>query len=335
MARQDRSTSVRADLLPLWRQRRLSSRSSTRAIADDPASVDPSWRAFFARARGRPRERSPRAPAAPSWTQPDWPRRRQRRARLGPRRQLAGGRARRRREAAGQGARPGARRSSRRPTCSRRRAIRSARMMLIRAYRVRGHLAADLDPLGLEPRATIRELDPAYLRLHRGRLRPADLHRRRARARDATVREIARRSCRRTYCGHVGVEYMHITDPEREGAGSRSGSRAPTRRSPSPRGQARDPQQADRGRGLREVPRRQVRRHQALRPRRRRSADPGAGADDQVRRPARREGDRHRHGPPRPAQRPRQRDGQALPRDLPRVRGRLVAARRTSRARAT
>jgi 2-oxoglutarate dehydrogenase E1 component len=56
-------------------------------------------------------------------------------------------------------------------------------LMLIRAYRVRGHLEANLDPLGLKP------IDPhpswiPSLRLHRERTGPPDLHRQRARPRD-------------------------------------------------------------------------------------------------------------------------------------------------------
>ena len=94
------------------------------------------------------------------------------------------------------------------------------------------------------------------------------------------------------------------------------------------RGQEGDPQQADRGRGLREVPRRQIHRHQALRPRRRRDADPGARADHQARRRARREGHRPRHGPSRPAQRPHPGDAEAAPRALPRVQGRRLLPRR-------
>ncbi len=57
-------------------------------------------------------------------------------------------------------------------------------------------------------------------------------------------------------------------------------------------GQARHPQQAGGSGRLREIPRRQIHRHQALRPRRRRVADSGARADHQARRQSRREGDR-------------------------------------------
>ena len=86
-------------------------------------------------------------------------------------------------------------------------------LMLIRAYRVMGHLAADLDPLGLSraqdaPGAAARDL-----RLHRGRPRPPDLHRQGAGAGDRRpIREILK-ILRRTYCRHIGVEFMHITSP--------------------------------------------------------------------------------------------------------------------------
>ena len=57
-------------------------------------------------------------------------------------------------------------------------------LMLIRTYRVRGHLEARLDPLGLQIPRPHAELDPRVLRFHRRRHRQADLHRQRARPRD-------------------------------------------------------------------------------------------------------------------------------------------------------
>jgi hypothetical protein len=48
-----------------------------------------------------------------------------------------------------------------------------------------------------------------------------------------------------------------------------------------------------------------------------------------------REGNRARHGPPRPPQRAGPGDGQAAPGDLPRVQGRLVQRRTRSKAPAT
>ena len=92
-------------------------------------------------------------------------------------------------------------------------------------------------------------------------------------------------------------------------------------------GPPRHPQQAGGVRGLREVPARQIHRHQALRPRRRRGDDPGDGADHQARRRPGRAGDRRGHAPSRPPQRARLRHGQALPRHLQRVPGRLLQAR--------
>src|SRR6516165_361113 len=92
-------------------------------------------------------------------------------------------------------------------------AIDSIRALnLIRAYRVRGHLEADLDPLGLDKRGPYPELD-----YHSYGFTEADLareifinnllgHER------ATLREIIT-ILRVTYCGKIGVEYMHIQVP--------------------------------------------------------------------------------------------------------------------------
>src|SRR5712675_1446613 len=82
-------------------------------------------------------------------------------------------------------------------------------LQLIRSYRVRGHLEADLDPLGLDKRGHHPELDH-----HSYGFAEADLDREifinnllgRERA---TLREIIR-ILRETYCGRIGIEYMHI-----------------------------------------------------------------------------------------------------------------------------
>ena len=85
-------------------------------------------------------------------------------------------------------------------------------LMLIRAYRVRGHLDAKLDPLGLKAVEPHPELDPEDLWFHRSRHGPPDLHRQRAGpgnrhpARD-------RRSGARHLLRSIGVEFMHIQDP--------------------------------------------------------------------------------------------------------------------------
>jgi 2-oxoglutarate dehydrogenase E1 component len=85
-------------------------------------------------------------------------------------------------------------------------------MMLIRTYRVRGHLAAELDPLGL-PSANSRRPDPDYPRLHRRRPRPPIFIGGALGLETATVREIVA-ILRANYCGKIGLEYMHINDLE-------------------------------------------------------------------------------------------------------------------------
>ena len=85
-------------------------------------------------------------------------------------------------------------------------------LQLIRAYRVRGHLEADLDPLGLEKRGPYPELDYRSYGFAEADLDREiffnglfDLER-------ARLREIIA-ILRRTYCGKIGVEYMHIQVP--------------------------------------------------------------------------------------------------------------------------
>ena len=208
-------------------------------------------------------------------------------------------------------------------------------LMLIRAYRIRGHFHAKLDPLGLEAaKRAEAELDPRSYGFT-----DADLDRKIFLDKVlglefATMREILA-ILRRTYCQTLGVEFMHISDPAQKAWMQERIEGRDKEINFTPRGQARDPQQARRGRGLREILRRQVHRHQALRPRRRRVDDPGAGADHQARRRARRQRDRHRHGASRPAQRAVAGDGQAAPRASS---TNSRAARRrptTSKARAT
>ena len=84
-------------------------------------------------------------------------------------------------------------------------------MMLIRTYRVRGHLAADLDPLGLTRREVPADLTAEYHGFSDDDLdRPIWLCGALG-FEQATVREIVH-VLQRNYCGHVGLEYMHIND---------------------------------------------------------------------------------------------------------------------------
>jgi len=85
-------------------------------------------------------------------------------------------------------------------------------MLLVRLYRVRGHLAADLDPLGLHHRDEPEDLSLEWhgfagqedKEVFVGGLMGFDW---------VTVGELYH-TLRATYCGKVGLEYMHIADTE-------------------------------------------------------------------------------------------------------------------------
>ncbi|WP_037551791.1 2-oxoglutarate dehydrogenase E1 component [Sphingomonas sp. URHD0057] len=86
-------------------------------------------------------------------------------------------------------------------------------MMLIRTYRVRGHLAARLDPLGLSRMDVPPDLTPAYHGFGNSDLdRPIWIGGALG-FETATVREIVK-VLQETYCGHIGFEYMHINEVE-------------------------------------------------------------------------------------------------------------------------
>lgn len=173
--------------------------------AADPASVDSSWRSFFASlADGVERVR--RAGDQPSWAPPTtaeprpewlsaidglWPTTEKKLETLPP-----------------AAAAPAA------PDDVRARTLDSLRaIMMIRAFRMRGHLKANLDPLGLAvPAGDASELDPASYGFAEGDFdRPIFLDYVLG-LETATVREILA-ILKRTYCGNLGVQYMHITVP--------------------------------------------------------------------------------------------------------------------------
>ena len=90
----------------------------------------------------------------------------------------------------------------------------SRAIYMIQAYRMHGHLHAELDPLRLNPRPTSPELDLAYYGLSE-----ADLDKlfptgdltgdRQMRLGDILT------LLKQTYCGNIGPEFMHITDSAR------------------------------------------------------------------------------------------------------------------------
>jgi 2-oxoglutarate dehydrogenase E1 component len=167
----------------------------------DPGSVEPSWRAFFETLREQPQ-------AAPDWA----------RSKVGPNRDEL--------TAAFDGEWPAApavqakvakQIEAQQPAASPQQVHAAAKdsvraFMLIRAYRIRGHLAANLDPLGIEAPQPYAELDPATYGFSEADYdRPIFIDGTLG-LENATLREILT-ILRRTYCGSVGVQYMHIADP--------------------------------------------------------------------------------------------------------------------------
>jgi 2-oxoglutarate dehydrogenase E1 component len=86
-------------------------------------------------------------------------------------------------------------------------------MMLIRTYRVRGHLAANLDPLGLARQDIPPDLSPEYHGFI-GADQDKPVYVGGSLGLEWTsVRELVA-TLRANYCGTVGLEYMHIADVE-------------------------------------------------------------------------------------------------------------------------
>jgi len=132
--------------------------------ASDPNSVESSWAAFFGSLRENADEVK-KAAAPPAWTRkaapearPDWlsaldglwP---AVEAKLGKAIEA---------KAAGAAAADGKAGPDATPEAIRKATLDSLRaIMMIRAYRMRGHLAANLDPLGIAAKVDTSELDPA------------------------------------------------------------------------------------------------------------------------------------------------------------------------------
>ena len=181
--------------------------------AADPASVDAQWAEFF-RALGDTEVDAKRQAEGPSWARADWP--------PVPNDDLT---------AALTGEWPAAKVDAKAAAKKitekaaeqgvaisqdqiQRAVLDSIRaIMLIRAYRIRGHLAADLDPLGMTDRGHHPELDPASYGFTEADMdRPIFIdnvlgltH--------ASMRQIVE-IVKRTYCGTFALQYMHISDPE-------------------------------------------------------------------------------------------------------------------------
>jgi 2-oxoglutarate dehydrogenase E1 component len=182
--------------------------------AADPSSVDGAWAELF-RAMGEDR-----APSGPSWARRDWPPQ--------PSDELTAA-------LDGQWPEPPARAPSAKEAGAAAEKIRAKAvekgvevtdaqvqravidsiraLMIIRAYRIRGHLVADLDPLGMRDQTPHPELDPTSYGFTSADMdRPIFIDNVLG-LEVASLRQIVE-ILKRTYCGTFALQFMHISDPE-------------------------------------------------------------------------------------------------------------------------
>ena len=178
--------------------------------ADNPGAVDESWQAFFRSLGDAPTDAKAEA-AGPSWARADWPPQ--------PADDLTAaldGQWPAEPEAAGKKIKDKAAEKGVTLDESQVRAavLDSVRaLMIIRAYRIRGHLIADLDPLGMRANEPHPELDPASYGFTAADMdRPIFIDNVLG-LEVATMNEILA-IVQRTYCGTFALQYMHISDPE-------------------------------------------------------------------------------------------------------------------------
>ncbi|MDA0707626.1 MAG: 2-oxoglutarate dehydrogenase E1 component [Proteobacteria bacterium] len=172
----------------------------------DPDSVDPSWQTYFKELADDARllmEAGIEKPGA-SWTRQDWP--------------TYGGNG---QDDLLSALNPGfdGKNLQKTTTSASEKDIRSATLdsirclMMIRTYRVRGHLHANLDPLELTEKPYHSELDPATYGFQDEDMDREIFLDNVFGLESSTVREVLK-ILKRTYCSSFGVEFMHINDAE-------------------------------------------------------------------------------------------------------------------------
>ncbi len=169
----------------------------------DPASVEAGWRDTFAALET--------TVSGPSWAKPNWP--------PAETDALTAGLDPTQMAPAPKPAKPGAKVAAITANAAPAGAVEAAALdsirasAMIRVYRVRGHLLANVDPLGLAHQQEPADLDPSFHGFtDKDMDRPIYLGGQLG-FESATVREILA-VLRRNYCGSVGLEFMHIQDVE-------------------------------------------------------------------------------------------------------------------------
>jgi 2-oxoglutarate dehydrogenase E1 component len=179
------------------------------AYERDPRSVDSEWQEFFARLNDSATDVEKNA-RGPSWARPNWP--------IEANGELVsaldgnwaiietslGDKIKGKAEA------KGAEVSHEEVQRATRDSVRA--LMMIRAYRMRGHLHANLDPLGLEPRPDHVELHPSSYGFEESDWDRKIFIDHVLGLEFATIHEMLA-LLRRTYCSTIGFEFMHISDP--------------------------------------------------------------------------------------------------------------------------
>jgi 2-oxoglutarate dehydrogenase E1 component len=182
--------------------------------AQDPNAVDAAWAEFF-RALGDSELDAKRQAAGPSWARADWP--------PSPADDLTAALtgewpvapAKESKAAAAKIVEKAAEKGVSLTDAQVQRAVLDSirALMIIRAYRIRGHLVADLDPLGMRDQKLHPELDPASYGFTDADMdRPIFIDKVLG-LEMASMRQIIE-IVRRTYCGTFALQYMHISDPE-------------------------------------------------------------------------------------------------------------------------
>ena len=182
-------------------------------FANDPNSVDESWQQFF-RALGEEPNAARAEAAGPSWGRMDWPPVPNDDLTAALDGQWATEPAKIAEKIQTKAAEVGASISEAQVKQAVLDSIRA--LMLIRIYRIRGHLAADLDPLALTPPAPMPELEAATYGFTEADMdRPIFIDNVLG-LETATMREIVE-LMKRTYCGTFALQYMHISNAEEAG----------------------------------------------------------------------------------------------------------------------
>jgi len=88
-------------------------------------------------------------------------------------------------------------------------------VQMIRAYRMIGHLEADLDPLGITPKTPQATLDPKQYKFEGAALDVPVYVDGILGLQTATPRQLLEK-LRGIYCGRIGYEFMHINDAEQK-----------------------------------------------------------------------------------------------------------------------